>query len=99
MAKRHGNSMICVCIGRGRHKHTMAEHTHLAEQGAKLVELRLDYISGEVNLKRLIKDRKTPVIISCRRASDGGKWSGTEVKVGGEDVLIMKESDIMGVIG
>ena len=28
-----------------------------------------------------------------------GKWSGTEVKVGGEDVLIMKESDIMGVIG
>ncbi|MCA9199451.1 MAG: shikimate dehydrogenase [Planctomycetales bacterium] len=70
--------MICVCIGRGRHKHTMAEHTHLAEQGAKLVELRLDYISGEVNLKRLIKDRKTPVIISCRRASDGGKWSGTE---------------------
>lgn len=28
-----------------------------------------------------------------------GKWSGTEVKVGGEDLLIMKESDIMGVIG
>ncbi|WP_421952819.1 co-chaperone GroES [Pelagibacterium sp.] len=27
-----------------------------------------------------------------------GKWSGTEVKVGGEDLLIMKESDIMGVI-
>ncbi len=28
-----------------------------------------------------------------------GKWSGTEVKVGGEDLLIMKESDIMGIIG
>ena len=27
-----------------------------------------------------------------------GKWSGTEVKVDGEDLLIMKESDIMGVI-
>lgn len=27
-----------------------------------------------------------------------GKWSGTEVKVGGEDLLIMKESDIMGVV-
>ncbi len=27
-----------------------------------------------------------------------GKWSGTEVKVNGEDLLIMKESDIMGVI-
>ena len=27
-----------------------------------------------------------------------GKWSGTEVKMNGEDYLIMKESDIMGVI-
>ena len=27
-----------------------------------------------------------------------GKWSGTEVKLGGKDLLIMKESDIMGVI-
>jgi chaperonin GroES len=28
-----------------------------------------------------------------------GKWGGTEVKIDGEDLLIMKESDIMGVIG
>ena len=28
-----------------------------------------------------------------------GKWSGTEVKIGGEALLIMKESDIMGIIG
>ncbi|MCA8900428.1 MAG: co-chaperone GroES [Hyphomonas sp.] len=27
-----------------------------------------------------------------------GKWSGTEVKIDGEDLLIMKESDIMGVL-
>ena len=27
-----------------------------------------------------------------------GKWSGTEVRIDGEDLLIMKESDIMGVI-
>jgi chaperonin GroES len=27
-----------------------------------------------------------------------GKWSGTEVKIGGEDLLIMKESDILGVL-
>ena len=27
-----------------------------------------------------------------------GKWSGTEVKIDGEDLIIMKESDIMGVI-
>ena len=28
-----------------------------------------------------------------------GKWSGTEVRIDGEDLLIMKESDIMGIIG
>ncbi|UAB78263.1 co-chaperone GroES [Erythrobacter sp. SCSIO 43205] len=28
-----------------------------------------------------------------------GKWGGTEVKIDGEDLLIMKESDIMGIIG
>jgi chaperonin GroES len=28
-----------------------------------------------------------------------GKWSGTEVKIDGEDLLIMKESDILGVVG
>ena len=28
-----------------------------------------------------------------------GKWSGTEVKIDGQDLLIMKESDIMGMIG
>jgi chaperonin GroES len=27
-----------------------------------------------------------------------GKWSGTEVKVDGEDLLIMKESDVLGVV-
>ena len=28
-----------------------------------------------------------------------GKWSGTEIKLGGEDLLIMKESDILGIVG
>jgi chaperonin GroES len=28
-----------------------------------------------------------------------GKWSGTEVKLEGEDLLIMKESDLLGVVG
>ena len=28
-----------------------------------------------------------------------GKWSGSEVKIDGEELLIMKESDILGIIG
>jgi chaperonin GroES len=36
------------------------------------------------------------------KAGDGilfGKWSGAEVKIDGDDLLIMKESDILGIIG
>lgn len=56
----------------------IAEHRHLAELGAPLVELRLDYINGPVNLKRLVADRPCPMIITCRREADGGKWGGSE---------------------
>jgi 3-dehydroquinate dehydratase/shikimate dehydrogenase len=85
--------MICVCIGRGRHKHVIAEHAHLVEQGAQLVELRLDYIAGEVNLKRLLDHRPGPVIISCRRQCDGGKWSGTEA----ERMVLLRSAIAEGV--
>jgi 3-dehydroquinate dehydratase/shikimate dehydrogenase len=70
--------MICVSIGRGRHRHVIAEHQHLAERGAELVELRLDYVNGPVNLKRLIADRPTPVVVTCRRQREGGKYRGSE---------------------
>ena len=70
--------MICVSIGRSRHKHMLAEHRHLCEQGAKLVELRLDYISSRVNIQRLLKERPCDTIITVRREQDGGKYIGTE---------------------
>jgi len=60
--------MICVSIARGRHRHMIAEHRHLVEQGAKLVELRLDYINGEVNLRRLLVDRPSPVVVRAETA-------------------------------
>jgi chaperonin GroES len=41
----------------------------------------------------------TPLDVSVGDRVLFGKWSGTEVKVDGEDLLIMKESDILGVIG
>ncbi|WP_127144802.1 co-chaperone GroES [Pelagibacterium montanilacus] len=40
----------------------------------------------------------TPLDVKANDRVLFGKWSGTEVKVNGEDLLIMKESDIMGVI-
>src|SRR3979411_3114301 len=38
-----------------------------------------------------------PVVVRVGDRVLFGKWSGTEVKIDGEDLLIMKESDIMGV--
>ena len=70
--------MICVSIGRGRHRHVIAEHKHLADNGVTLVELRLDYIQGEVQVKRLLKERPCPAIVTCRRKSDGGRWDRSE---------------------
>ena len=47
------------------------------------------------------RDEKGKLIPIDLKAGDlvlFGKWSGTEVKIDGQDILIMKESDIMGVI-
>lgn len=70
--------MICVSIARTRHRMMIAEHQALAERGAKLVELRIDWLSREPDVVRLLKDRPTPVIVTCRRPADGGKWRGAE---------------------
>ena len=70
--------MICVSVGRGRHRMLIAEHKHLAEHGAELVELRLDYIRRPVNLRRLLEERPCPIIATVRRPKDGGKWMRTE---------------------
>ena len=39
--------MICASIGRTRRKMVIAEHKHLAEKGAALVELRVDWLSRD----------------------------------------------------
>ena len=70
--------MICVSIARTRHKMVLAEHQTLARQGVPLVELRLDWLSKSPDVARLIKDRPTPVVVTCRRREDGGQWAGTE---------------------
>ncbi|MCX7432300.1 MAG: type I 3-dehydroquinate dehydratase [Planctomycetia bacterium] len=70
--------MICVSIGRGRHRHVIAEHKYLADHGIRLVELRLDYIEGPVQVARLLRERHCPVIVTCRRAADGGRWGQPE---------------------
>ena len=71
----------------------IAEHQHLAENGAELVELRLDYIRRAVNLKRLLNDRPCPVIATCRRKEDGGRWEGSEA----DRVMLLRAAIAEGV--
>ena len=84
--------MICVSIGRGRHRHVIAEHRHLVENGIQLVELRLDYIQGSVQVKRLLQDRPCPAIITCRRTVDGGRWEKSEE----ERLLVLRTAIVEG---
>lgn len=70
--------MICVSIGRTRHKMVTAEHRALADRGAGLVELRLDWLARQPDVVRLLRDRPTPVVLTCRRQQDRGRWRGSE---------------------
>lgn len=85
--------MLCVTIARTRHKHTINEHSQVAELGAKLVELRLDYIGRSIDLARLLKNRPTPVVVTCRRKEDGGRWERSEE----ERLMLLRSAIAMGI--
>ena len=72
--------MICVTIGRGRHSSLAEEWKRAADAGCELVELRIDCLRREPDLKRILKDRPTPVVFTIRRGVDGGLWRGNEEK-------------------
>jgi 3-dehydroquinate dehydratase/shikimate dehydrogenase len=67
----------------------IAEHQYLVEQGAELVELRLDYIGRAVSLTRLLNGRPGPVVVTARRKADGGRWMKSE-----QDRLMLLRSSI-----
>ncbi len=85
--------MLCVTIARTRHKHTVREHREVADAGAKLVEIRLDYIGRSIDLARLLRNRPTPVVITCRRKEDGGRWERSEE----ERLMLLRQAIAMGV--
>lgn len=70
----------------------MAEHRALAEKKAELVELRVDYMRKRPDLGLMLKDRPTPVVVTCRRKADRGRWFGTEE----QRQTILREAIISG---
>jgi len=85
--------MICVVLGRTRHKMMIAEHRALAERGAELVELRLDWLSHAPDVGRLITERPTPVVVTCRRPRDKGLWKFSEE----QRLMVLRQAIVSGV--
>ena len=71
----------------------MAEHKHIVEQGAQLVELRLDYIRRPVDLKRLMAEMTSPIVATCRRREDQGLWQHSEA----DRVMLLRSAIANGV--
>ncbi len=72
--------MICAILGRGRHTALIDEWKAAAEAGVDLVELRIDCLRREPDLKRILASRPTPCVFTIRRGVDGGLWRGPEEK-------------------
>jgi 3-dehydroquinate dehydratase/shikimate dehydrogenase len=97
---------ICVVIGRTRHKMVQAEIQAAARQGARFLELRLDFLARPPDFKRLLQDKPCPVLATVRRPVDGGRWAASEETrrlllrqaiVAGVDWIDL-ESDVIGSI-
>jgi 3-dehydroquinate dehydratase/shikimate dehydrogenase len=85
--------MICVTIGRGRHSALTEEWKAAAAAGADLVELRIDCLRRDPDMKRILRERPTPLIFTIRRGADGGLWRGHEEK----RLQLIREAIVMGV--
>jgi 3-dehydroquinate dehydratase/shikimate dehydrogenase len=69
---------ICVVIGRTRHGMMQEEIKEAATQGARFIELRLDFLKKAPDFKRLLENKPCPLVATVRRPPDGGKWDAGE---------------------
>lgn len=69
--------MICVTIAPVSRKLAKADLLNASRFG-DIIELRLDHLAKEPDVKDLVTAAPKPVIISCRRKQDGGAWDDTE---------------------
>jgi 3-dehydroquinate dehydratase/shikimate dehydrogenase len=75
-----GVDHICVVIGRTRHKMIQVEIAEAAKRGARMIEVRLDFLAKAPDFKRLLANKPCDLVATVRRQQDGGRWSGTEAQ-------------------
>jgi 3-dehydroquinate dehydratase/shikimate dehydrogenase len=91
MAAANG-PVICAVIGRTRHKMVQAEIREAAKRGAKLLEIRLDFLARAPDFKRLLANRPCPMIATVRRHTDGGRWAHSEE----ERQMLLRQAIVAG---
>jgi len=69
--------MICISINQESRRFALADMLNASRQ-CDLLEIRLDRFSKAPDIKELLDAKPCPVIMSCRRASEGGSWTGSE---------------------
>jgi 3-dehydroquinate dehydratase/shikimate dehydrogenase len=69
--------MICISIAQKSRRFALVDLFNAAPQ-CDLVELRLDCFDQAANIAELLAHKRKPLIMACRRAEDGGEWSGNE---------------------
>src|ERR1700682_6452240 len=84
--------VICAVIGRTRHKMMQIEIQEAAKRGARLLELRLDFLAKAPDFKRLLANKPCPMIATVRRPSDGGRFTGTEA----ERLVLLRQAIVAG---
>jgi 3-dehydroquinate dehydratase/shikimate dehydrogenase len=69
--------MICISIAQESRRFALADMLNAGRQG-DLLEVRLDCFDKAPDISELLSAKPKPVIMSCRRARDGGRWQGGE---------------------
>src|SRR5262249_43186876 len=84
--------LICAVIGRTRHKMMQVEIQEAGKRGARLLEIRLDYLARAPDFHRLLAKRPCPMIATVRRQADGGGWPGQEE----ERQMLLRQAVVAG---
>lgn len=82
--------MICVVILQASRRMAMADMANAPGLGAGMVEVRLDAFDQTPDPGDLVAVKRTPVLMSCRRPADGGRWKGSE-----NDRLVMLRQAVL----
>jgi 3-dehydroquinate dehydratase / shikimate dehydrogenase len=84
--------VVCAVVARTRHKMLQVEVQEAAKRGAKLVEVRIDFLTKAIDYKRLQPHKQCQWLATIRRPADGGRWSGTEA----ERQMVLRQAIVSG---